>query len=100
MKRDTRKKKFVPQNKNSTKKEKNVETKENLTSLLKDYENKLKQSGYRIERLKDLLSRNSATRLSEIKLSKLQKKLAEAEEEYSFSQVAIDQISFRLTQIS
>lgn len=98
--RDTRKKKFVPHDKKSTQKEKIVETKENLTSLLKDYENRLKQSGYKIARLKDLLSRKFSFKLDQHKLSKLQKKLVEAEEEHSFSQVAIDQIEFRLTQIS
>jgi hypothetical protein len=98
--RDTRKKKFVPHDKKSTQKEKVVETKENLASLLKDYESKLKLSGYKVQRLKDLLSRKFSFKLNERKLLKLQKKLAEAEEEYSFSQVAIDQIGFRLTQIS
>lgn len=96
--RYTRKKKI--ENKKQQVKEKTIETKENLTLMLKDYEIKLIRSGYRISRLKELLSRKSVAKLSESKLNKMKRQLSEAEEEHSFSQVAIDQISFRLSQIA
>lgn len=82
------------------KKEKNVETIDDLKLLLLEYQRKLFQSNYTSLRLKDLLSRKSTLRLSETKLEKMKKKLLDAEEDYSFSQLALDQISFRMSQIS
>lgn len=82
------------------KKEKNVETIDDLELLLLEYQRKLFQSNYTLLRLKDLLSRKSKLRLSEMKLEKMKKKLLDAEEDYSFSQLALDQISFRMSQIS
>ena len=35
-----------------------------------------------------------------MKFEKMKKQLQEAEEDYSFSQLALDQISFRMSQIS
>ena len=82
------------------KKEKNVETIDDLKLLLLEYQRKLFQSNYTLLRLKDLLSRKSTLQLSETKLEKMKKKLLDAEEDYSFSQLALDQISFRISQIS
>ena len=82
------------------KKEKNVETIDDLKLLLLEYQRKLFQSNYTSLRLKDLLSRKSTLQLSETKLEKMKKKLLDAEEDYSFSQLALDQISFRISQIS
>ena len=82
------------------KKEKNVETKENLQSMLEEYKKTNKRSREIIERLTDILSRNSAQKMTQQKLTRLKNKLALAQEENTFSQVAIDQIAFRLTQIT
>lgn len=82
------------------KKEKNVETIDDLKLSLLEYQRKLFQSNYTLLRLKDLLSRKSTLQLSETKLEKMKKKLLDAEEDYSFSQLALDQISFRISQIS
>ena len=82
------------------KKEKNVETIDDLKLLLLEYQRKLFQSNYTSLRLKDLLSRKSTLKKSETKLEKMKKKLLDAEEDYSFSQLALDQISFRISQIS
>ena len=82
------------------KKEKNVETIDDLKLSLLEYQRKLFQSNYTSLRLKDLLSRKSTLQLSETKLEKMKKKLLDAEEDYSFSQLALDQISFRISQIS
>ena len=93
--------KVVSKQKNQQrKKEKNVETIDDLELLLLEYQRKLFQSNYTFLRLKDLLSRKSTLRLSETKLEKMKKKLLDAEEDYSFSQLALDQISFRMSQIS
>jgi len=93
--------KVVSKQKNQQhKKEKNVETIDDLKLLLLEYQRKLFQSNYTSLRLKDLLSRKSTLRLSETKLEKMKKKLLDAEEDYSFSQLALDQISFRMSQIS
>jgi len=93
--------KVVSKQKNQQrKKEKNVETIDDLELLLLEYQRKLFQSNYTLLRLKDLLSRKSTLRLSETKLEKMKKKLLDAEEDYSFSQLALDQISFRMSQIS
>jgi len=93
--------KVVSKQKNQQrKKEKNVETIDDLELLLLEYQRKLFQSNYTLLRLKDLLSRKSTLRLSETKLKKMKKKLLDAKEDYSFSQLALDQISFRMSQIS
>ena len=101
MKRIKNIQKVVSKQKNQQrKKEKNVETIDDLKLLLLEYQRKLFQSNYTSLRLKDLLSRKSTLRLSETKLEKMKKKLLDAEEDYSFSQLALDQISFRMSQIS
>lgn len=82
------------------KKEKIIETKENLDLMLKDYENKLQRYIHKVARLRELLSRRSTKKRPEHKLLKMNKQLVEAEEELSFSEIAIDQIKFRLSQIS
>lgn len=93
-------KKIEPRQKNQQKKEKNVETLDNLRLLFSEHQRKLFQLSSKISRLRDLLSRKSALRLSKIKFEKMKKQLSEAEEDHSFSQLALDQISFRISQIS
>lgn len=78
---------------------KNSETRENLEIMLGEYELKSKFYEFRARRLDDLLSRNSAAKLSYEKKTKLTKQLEEAREEHSFCQVAMDQIAFRMTQL-
>ena len=90
----------VKQKKQQQKKEKVVETIDNLKLLFFEHQRKLFQSNSTILRLSDLLSRKSALQLSKVKLEKKNKQLQEAKEDYSFSQIALDQISFRISQIS
>lgn len=82
------------------KKEKNVETPDGLKSLLEEYQKKVIQLEFKVKRLRDLLSRKSALKLSKNKFEKMKKQLSEAEEDCAFSQHAIDQISYRISQIS
>jgi hypothetical protein len=78
---------------------KRAETKDNLTEMLKEYEAKLKFYGFKVARLRDLLSRRSIESATEKKRQRLTKMFEEASEEYSFAQVAIDQITFRISQV-
>lgn len=90
--------KEVSQPKSTTKKE-FVETEQNLVLLLKEYEEKLKQADFKVERLFDLLSRNSSKRWTEKKKKKMQQHYATAQEDLSFAKLAVDQVSFRLSQV-
>lgn len=82
------------------KKQKNIETPDGLRSLLEEYRKKIIQLDFKASRLRDLLSRRSVAKLSNSKFEKMKRQLAEAEEEHTFSQLAVDQISFRISQIS
>ena len=82
------------------KKQKNVETPAGLATLLQEYQKKIIQLDFKIARLRDLLSRKSVERLKKSKFEKMKRQLTDAEQEYSFSQLALDQISFRMSQIS
>lgn len=95
----TKNKKQEPKKVSKTNK-KNVETIENLSSLLKEHQKNIFLLQIKIERLKELLSRKSIVRLNEKKLIRMKKNLLEAEEDYSFSTLAVDQISFRISQLS
>lgn len=77
-----------------------TENLDSLKSLLFEHQRKIYQLGFRIDRLKDLLTRKSALKIAKNKIEKMKKQLSEAEEEYSFSQLALDQILFRISQIS
>lgn len=83
----------------NTVKKKNVETSENLLSLLNEYEKNFKYFNSHLLRLSDLLSRQSAKKMTELKYKKMQKQLEIAKEEYSFARIAIDQITFRISQL-
>lgn len=82
------------------KKQKNVETPDGLLTLLEEYRKKKIQLDFKVSRLRDLLSRKSAAKLTKSKFEKMKRQLSDAEEEYTFSQLALDQISFRISQIS
>jgi len=82
------------------KKQKNVETPDGLRTLLEEYRKKIIQLDFKVSRLRDLLSRKSIAKLTKSKFEKMKRQLSDAEEEYAFSQLALDQISFRISQIS
>ena len=86
------------QKKSSTRKE-FVETEQNLMLLLKEHETQLRQVSFKFERMADLLARQSAKKWSEKKRKKMQQQYAMIEEDLSFAKMAVDQISFRLSQV-
>lgn len=90
--------KKVSQTKPTTRKE-FVETEQNLILLLKEYEEKLRQTSFKVERLFDLLSRNSSKRWTEKKAKKMRQHYEVAQEDLSFAKIAVDQVSFRLSQV-
>ena len=100
MKRASNIRKVDVKQKQQQKNEKAVETIDNLKLLFSEHQRKFFQSNSTILRLRDLLSRKSALQLSKVKFEKMKKQLQEAEEDYSFSQLALDQISFRMSQVS
>ncbi len=79
---------------------KNVETPDGLKRLFDEHEKNIRQLGFKIDRLSDLLSRKSTSKLSILKLNKMKKQLDEAKQDHSFSQLILDQVSFRMSQIS
>ena len=73
---------------------------ENLNLLFKEYQKKIVFLESKVNRLSDLLSRRSAQFLPEIKRLKMKNQLNEFEQDLSFSRIALDQISFRISQVS
>jgi len=83
-----------------SKKQNSVETIEGLRALLDEYQKKVIQLDFRVSRLHDILSRKSIVKLSNSKFEKMKRQLSEAKEDRDFSKLALDQISFRISQIS
>jgi hypothetical protein len=84
----------------SSNKKEQVETKENLTKLLQTYSIIFAQASTRASRISDLLLRPSSKDWSKTKKEKMLKRHKIAAEEASFAFSAVDQITFRLTQLT
>lgn len=95
--RPLRKSTQAPKKKSDDKK--SVETHDNLKAMLVEYRAKLVFYEFRVARLSDLLSRNSAAKIPDPKKAKMARQLEEAQEERSFALVALDQIAFRIEQL-
>ena len=87
------KKRKIEKRKNET------ETKEKLEELLSSYSASFQYSSSRVERLNELLSRNSSKKWSKKKKEKMLRRHSIAEEETSFSSNVVDQVEFRMSQI-
>jgi len=95
-----KKKTQIQQKKNAPTKKELIETKENLMQLLEKYKDILDYSSSRLNRILELLSRPSSKKWSNEKKEKMVRRHLVAAEDSSFAFSTVDQIDFRLSQIS
>lgn len=75
------------------------ESKENLEEILSSYKNTFQYSSVRMERLDDLLSRDSSKKWSKKKKEKMIRRFLAAKEDTNISSSVVDQVEFRMSQI-